>query len=159
LLARLAALPDKLCRLQACSGLVSLLADGGLWQQLQQLLDACFLAFDTAAACGIAPQSVVVQVPGGGAGTAAAVRQQDRLPLSVSCTLVTAAVQRLCTAAASQQAAASGGDASTASQLLRQVLSRLRGVLRPLLTSPTAGVRQAALKALVPAVLACAQTC
>ncbi|GIL82027.1 hypothetical protein Vretifemale_10975, partial [Volvox reticuliferus] len=76
LLSQRAALPDKTCRLQACTGLVALLISNRLWSQLEQLVRRCCHALETAATVD----------PGGA----------SKLPLPVACTLLTVTVQQLC---------------------------------------------------------------
>ncbi len=86
LLAHRAALPDKACRLQTCSGLVAVLVSSGHWQQLRQLAGACCLALETASA-GAAAQAA----PPGGRDVEGSCSQS----LHVACTLLTTVVQHL----------------------------------------------------------------
>lgn len=89
LAAAAAALPDRACRVQACSSLASLLAAGGHWPQLRQLVGSCGAAL--AAAGGGGGAGGDAGVGAGGAAAAAGVR----LPLPVACTLLTAVVHSL----------------------------------------------------------------
>ncbi|GIL43960.1 hypothetical protein Vafri_1516 [Volvox africanus] len=152
LLSHSTALPDKTCRLQACTGLVALLVSNRLWPQLEQLVRQCCHTLE-------APAN---NEPGGGC----------KLPLPVACTLLTVTVQQLCPLVSAAEELAAGGtpasggaggntvtSSATAVNTLRWLLSQLRSALRSLLPSPSASARQAALRVLVPVTLTVAQAC
>ncbi|PNH07214.1 putative methyltransferase TARBP1 [Tetrabaena socialis] len=150
LLACDSALSDRACRLQACSGVLAWLAADRCWQQLRQLLDSALASLAVAAAAG-AP---------GAAGSGGGPSSGGELPYAIACTLLAVAVRELQQPVAPEAGAAASADdgASKArGELLRHLLAGLRAALPPLLVSPAAPVRQAALKVLVPAAVSCSR--
>lgn len=148
LLALRSGLPDRSCTLQASTQLAQLLAAGQMWKQLQQL---------AATACDAVDASI--GAPGhmsGGSTSADGTSASARMQLATACMVLSAVASEL------QKAASTVGPADASGDVLgelRRLVGWLLRVLPPALCSPAAGVRQAALRALVPVAVGCARAC
>ncbi len=155
-------LPDAGTRLQAATSLAQLLASAGHWEQLQQLMTACFASLDAAvpgcrsaaaaAAAGLAaPPGSSAATQGGAAPNGAAA--PAALPLPVACALLVCCTQQLQPQYPAAQGAGLGAN-HPPRQLLQGLLAGLRSALATALLRGPQPARQAALRALLPAAIA-----